>query len=60
MNYTEKYEVRRKSRGEEIIGPKVFETETEAIKFMNAIAYGSGVWSVVRVMEVTVASVVKG
>lgn len=58
MSFTEKYEVRKKD-GVNCIVLHQFDDETDAIEYMQMMARGSGVWRVVRVMEVTVASVAK-
>lgn len=59
MNFTEKYEVRRESHGVTIPANISFDNEGDAINHMDSIARGPGAWRVVRVMEVTVASVSK-
>lgn len=58
MNYTETYEVRKKD-GANYFLLRQFDDETDAIEYMHMVAGGSGAWRVVRVMEVTVASVIK-
>lgn len=58
MNYTEKYEVRKKD-GASYFVLHQFDDETDAIKYMHMMAKGSGAWRVVRVMEVTVSGVIK-
>lgn len=56
MNYTEKYEVRQR-KGAGYLALHQFDDESDAIDYMDLTAKGSGAWYVVRVMEVTVASV---
>ncbi|WP_327294425.1 hypothetical protein [Streptomyces sp. NBC_01197] len=58
MNYTEKYEV-RKHEGFRYVALHQFDDETDAIEYMDLMAKGSGCWHVIRVMEVTVSSVIK-
>ncbi|MET9816916.1 hypothetical protein [Streptomyces sp. NPDC006355] len=59
MNYTEKYEVRKKTEDGWVSLPLDSYSEADAIEYMDLEAQGPGVWKVVRVMEVTVASVVR-
>ncbi|AWN05243.1 hypothetical protein SEA_IBANTIK_19 [Streptomyces phage Ibantik] len=58
MNYTEKYEVRKKD-GAKYFVLHQFDDYEDAIKYMEMMAHGSGAWRVVRIMEVIVASVAK-
>lgn len=58
MNYTEKYEVRQ-HEGFRYTTLHQFDNETDAIAYMDLMARSSDCWHVVRVMEVTVASVIK-
>jgi hypothetical protein len=60
VNYTEKYEVRLMNKDHPCgVALHQFDDETDAIEDMHLMARGSGAWRVVRVMEVTVASVSK-
>jgi len=60
VNYTEKYEVRWKGVAGVWKLLDIFETEAGALLAMNEDARkGPGEWRVVRISEVTVASVIK-
>ena len=60
VNYTEEYELRWKGAAGGWKLLNTFETEPEAVEAMNEDARDvSGAWRVVRVSEVTVASVAK-
>lgn len=59
MNFTEKYEVRQHKHGVGYPALDSFEDEATATDYMRQVAQGSGVWQVVRVMEVTMTSVAK-
>jgi hypothetical protein len=59
VNYTEKYEVRKKTEDGWVSLPLDSYDEKDAIEYMHLEARGSGVWRVVRVMEVTIASIAK-
>ncbi|WP_157875599.1 MULTISPECIES: hypothetical protein [unclassified Streptomyces] len=59
MNYTEKYEL-REIHGNAYTVIDRFDTESEAVIEMGfASRRGPGNWQVVRLMEVSVASVIK-
>lgn len=58
MNYNEAYEVQQKS-GKEWVLLHAFDREHKAVEYMEMMAHGAGTWRVVRVSEVTVATIAK-